>query len=81
MDWQTVEGEAFNDADAHAAGQGPWATTRENSNSKVRDLPLGRVGPQRRSCWPSRKCGLMGVREEYAKQQPLKGLKIVGCCT
>jgi adenosylhomocysteinase len=45
---------------------------------KVRDLPLAEWGRKEIMLAEQEMPGLMAVREEYAKQQPLKGLKIVG---
>src|SRR5213592_3352103 len=45
---------------------------------KVRDLGLADWGRKELMLAEQEMPGLMAVREEYAKQQPLKGLKIVG---
>ncbi|HEY2585977.1 MAG TPA: adenosylhomocysteinase [Tepidisphaeraceae bacterium] len=45
---------------------------------KVRDLSLADWGRKEIMLAEQEMPGLMAVREEYAKQQPLKGLKIVG---
>src|SRR5215213_9530103 len=45
---------------------------------KVRDLSLADWGRKELMLAEQEMPGLMAVREEYAKQQPLKGLKIVG---
>jgi adenosylhomocysteinase len=45
---------------------------------KVRDLSLAEWGRKEIMLAEQEMPGLMAVREEYAKQQPLKGLKIVG---
>src|SRR5688572_4961558 len=45
---------------------------------KVRDLSLAEWGRKELLLAEQEMPGLMAVREEYAKQQPLKGLKIVG---
>jgi adenosylhomocysteinase len=45
---------------------------------KVKDLSLAEWGRKEIMLAEQEMPGLMAVREEYAKQQPLKGLKIVG---
>src|SRR5881275_2494360 len=45
---------------------------------KVKDLSLADWGRKEIMLAEQEMPGLMAVREEYAKQQPLKGLKIVG---
>src|SRR5688572_19248947 len=45
---------------------------------KVRDLSLAEWGRKEIMLAEQEMPGLMAVREEYAKQQPLKGLKVVG---
>src|SRR5579862_390396 len=45
---------------------------------KVADLSLAEWGRKEIMLAEQEMPGLMSVREEYAKQQPLKGLKIVG---
>src|SRR3954467_738586 len=45
---------------------------------KVADLSLAEWGRKEIMLAEQEMPGLMAVREEYAKQQPLKGLKIVG---
>src|ERR1700759_3257742 len=45
---------------------------------KVRDLSLADWGRKEILLAEQEMPGLMAVREEYAKQQPLKGLKIIG---
>src|ERR1700759_1964024 len=45
---------------------------------KVKDLTLADWGRKEIMLAEQEMPGLMAVREEYAKQQPLKGLKIVG---
>src|SRR5579884_3814803 len=45
---------------------------------KVRDLSLADWGRKEIMLAEQEMPGLMAVRDEYAKQQPLKGLKIVG---
>src|SRR5215213_10361377 len=45
---------------------------------KVRDLSLAEWGRKEIMLAEQEMPGLMAVRDEYAKQQPLKGLKIVG---
>ena len=45
---------------------------------KVADLNLAEWGRKELVLAEQEMPGLMSVREEYAKQQPLKGLKIVG---
>src|SRR5262245_24621636 len=45
---------------------------------RVKDLSLAEWGRKEIMLAEQEMPGLMAVREEYAKQQPLKGLKIVG---
>src|SRR6201989_2525783 len=45
---------------------------------KVADINLAGGGRKKIMLAEQEMPGLMSVREEYAKQQPLKGLKIVG---
>src|SRR5438067_11470807 len=45
---------------------------------KVKDLSLGDWGRKEIMLAEQEMPGLMSVREEYARQQPLKGLRIMG---
>src|SRR5580704_14806236 len=57
----------------------PQATkTSKGLEFKVRDLTLAEWGRKEILLAEQEMPGLMAVRAEYAKQQPLKGLKIVG---
>src|ERR1043165_6872815 len=59
----------------------PPAKSKSTDSSlefKVRDLSLADWGRKELMLAEQEMPGLMAVREEYAKQQPLKGLKIVG---
>src|SRR6516162_10424447 len=52
--------------------------TSKGLEFKVRDLSLADWGRKEILLAEQEMPGLMAVRAEYAKQQPLKGLKIVG---
>ncbi|HEY7090112.1 MAG TPA: adenosylhomocysteinase [Tepidisphaeraceae bacterium] len=54
------------------------ASTSGKLEFKVKDLSLADWGRKEIMLAEDEMPGLMAVREEYAKQQPLKGLKIVG---
>src|SRR6188472_1017279 len=57
----------------------PTRTTQSGTlEFKVRDLSLADWGRKELMLAEQEMPGLMAVREEYARQQPLKGLKIVG---
>jgi adenosylhomocysteinase len=49
------------------------------SDSKVKDISLAAWGRKEIDIAETEMPGLMAVREEYGKQQPLKGARIVGC--
>src|SRR5256885_9727298 len=51
---------------------------RGNLEYKVADINLAEWGRKEIMLAEQEMPGLMAVREEYARQQPLKGLKIVG---
>src|SRR5688572_10252006 len=53
-------------------------TSGQKLEFKVRDLSLADWGRKEIMLAEQEMPGLMAVREEYAKQQPLKGLKVVG---
>jgi adenosylhomocysteinase len=53
-------------------------SSKSESEFKVRDLSLADWGRKEIMLAEQEMPGLMAVREEYARQQPLKGLKIVG---
>jgi adenosylhomocysteinase len=62
-----------------AAGKsGNGASGSAKLEFKVRDLSLAEWGRKEIMLAEQEMPGLMAVREEYAKKQPLKGLKIVG---
>ena len=46
---------------------------------KVKDISLAEFGRKEISIAESEMPGLMALREEYVKQKPLKGAKIIGC--
>ena len=46
---------------------------------KVKDISLAEFGRKEISIAESEMPGLMALREEYSKQKPLKGAKIIGC--
>ncbi len=46
---------------------------------KVKDISLAAWGRKEISLAESEMPGLMALRKEYAKQQPLKGARIAGC--
>ena len=48
---------------------------------KVADLSLAEWGRKEIMLAEQEMPGLMAVREEYARPQPLKGLRIMGRCT
>ena len=52
--------------------------TRKAGDYKIRDLSLAEWGRKEISVAEQEMPGLMSVREEYRKQQPLKGLRIMG---
>jgi adenosylhomocysteinase len=56
----------------------PAARQQGKLEFKVRDLSLAEWGRKEIMLAEQEMPGLMAVREEYASQQPLKGLKIVG---
>ena len=46
---------------------------------KVKDILLADFGRKEISIAESEMPGLMALREEYSKKEPLKGAKIIGC--
>ena len=46
---------------------------------KVKDISQAEFGRKEISIAESEMPGLMALREEYGKQKPLKGAKIIGC--
>ena len=54
------------------------AAAKAGLEFKVKDISLAEWGRKEIMLAEQEMPGLMSVREEYAKQQPLKGLKIVG---
>ena len=46
---------------------------------KVKDISLADFGRKEISIAESEMPGLMALREEYSKKEPLKGAKIIGC--
>src|ERR1700729_3758041 len=54
------------------------ASAKNELEFKVKDISLADWGRKEILLAEQEMPGLMAVREEYAKQQPLKGLKIVG---
>ncbi len=56
----------------------PAKTKKQPLEFKVKDLSLAEWGRKEIMLAEQEMPGLMSVREEYAKEQPLKGLKIVG---
>ena len=46
---------------------------------KVKDIAQAEFGRKEISIAESEMPGLMALREEYSKEKPLKGAKIIGC--
>ena len=53
--------------------------TKQNEDFRVRDMSLAKWGRQEIAIAETEMPGLMQIREEYAKSQPLKGARIAGC--
>ena len=51
----------------------------ESQNYKVKDISLAEWGRKEITLAEAEMPGLMALREEYGKQQPLKGARIAGC--
>ena len=51
----------------------------EKNDFKVADINLAASGRKAISLAETEMPGLMSIREEYSKEQPLKGAKIIGC--
>jgi adenosylhomocysteinase len=54
-------------------------TVDQNVKFKVKDLSLAEWGRKEIRLAEAEMPGLMSIREEYGKQQPLKGARIAGC--
>ena len=55
------------------------ATTNEQGDFKVKDLSLAEWGRHEIDLAEHEMPGLMAIRAEYGKSQPLKGARIAGC--
>lgn len=55
------------------------SNTQEKLAYKVKDISLAHFGRQEIKLAEAEMPGLMAIREEYKKEQPLKGARIAGC--